>query len=1152
MTNQQQQPQEAEKWRKKSWEFYHAQQFSESLQFAQKAATYFKKQEAWEQYVDCLHNWSKSLWKSGNLEAALSKAQETLKISREKLGELSLTTAMSYRNVGLILSSQSSFESACDCQKKSLHIRLQLQGEKHRETIKDCLNVAIESENMGNYDQAIHYSQQALDMQMKAHRKEKELELTAIALYNLGMNNYRMREYSLAIKHLQSCLKIQRQIFGETHSETANTYDLLGINYCFLAKYNKALIFHQKSLAIRQQLFGDNHLHIAASYSNFGNIYIKKGNYEKAIQYLHKSGQIKRQYAKDSPRHIAINHINLSAVYLLKGDYDKALDHAFKSLNIYTEALGSLHPENSKCLDNIGLAYFHKKEYEKALYYYRKALIINLQSFGELNPATAMTYNNIGKVYLRQEKYGEAKRYLTQSLDIKLQTLGEQHTSVVECHLVLGELFLQQSNYESSVQHYQKALDISLEVIGSKYPRSAKANLCLGRIQHQQKKYSSALAYFQTAINALYSDFDIKNGFVHPTFQHCLSLPVLLDILQAKSQTFYGKYLYETQSIKYLLAAQHSYHITTDLITHLRHSYPSEGSKLSLAEQALIVYEGAIQTALMLAQKCEETITVEALQNAHQELQSFNPHHQLPQPKEAKNLAFTYSEQSKAILLYSNLKDNAAKITANIPEDLLQKEYDLRIELNYLDQQIAQEQIKPLEEKEESYLLQLQNQRFDYKQEYEALIAQFERDYPEYFQLKYNTSTATVSDVQHYLQEQIQSTAFIAYFVGEKQLTIFCITSNEYTVQQIERPVELIDNIADFQEAINMAELEDFVEMSTKLYAVLLKPIEKQLEEAERLIIVRDDVLHYLAFEALLTEDMEERLPKSRFADLPYLLQQFEVSYHYSATLLLHQSNLPQLTHETSFIGFAPITFDKTEIVSTELALESTKGRTVVLRSNRAGETALQTLPNTENEVKNVYQLFENQCNSAKVFLYGAASKQNLQEYGVQSKFLLIATHGLVNEQSEHLSGIYLAKVEKEAPSLKEKKEMDSIETVDNRKANSLQSDYVLSVAETYHLKMNTDLLVLSSCSSGIGTLQKGEGMMAINRAFLYAGARNIIFTQFDIPDKSSSELVVSLFEEVLEEKEYASALRKAKLKLIQNPRKSPQDWAGFVLIGGK
>lgn len=74
---------------------------------------------------------------------------------------------------------------------------------------------------------------------------------------------------------------------------------------------------------------------------------------------------------------------------------------------------------------------------------------------------------------------------------------------------------------------------------------------------------------------------------------------------------------------------------------------------------------------------------------------------------------------------------------------------------------------------------------------------------------------------------------------------------------------------------------------------------------------------------------------------------------------------------------------------------------------------------------------------------------------------------------------------------------------------------------------------------------------MAINRGFLYAGASNIIFTHFDIPDASSGELVKVLFEQILEGRNYAEALRKAKLDIIRQGLKTPEDWAGYALIGG-
>ncbi len=115
---------------------------------------------------------------------------------------------------------------------------------------------------------------------------------------------------------------------------------------------------------------------------------------------------------------------------------------------------------------------------------------------------------------------------------------------------------------------------------------------------------------------------------------------------------------------------------------------------------------------------------------------------------------------------------------------------------------------------------------------------------------------------------------------------------------------------------------------------------------------------------------------------------------------------------------------------------------------------------------------------------------------------------------------------------------------------HSNTNNYLLYTSDTYHLDLKADLVVLSSCSSGIGKMQKGEGMMAINRGFLYGGASNIIFTQFDIPDQSSSLLVKSLFANILEGASYTKALRKAKLELLRKEGSSVQDWAGYLLIG--
>ncbi len=111
--------------------------------------------------------------------------------------------------------------------------------------------------------------------------------------------------------------------------------------------------------------------------------------------------------------------------------------------------------------------------------------------------------------------------------------------------------------------------------------------------------------------------------------------------------------------------------------------------------------------------------------------------------------------------------------------------------------------------------------------------------------------------------------------------------------------------------------------------------------------------------------------------------------------------------------------------------------------------------------------------------------------------------------------------------------------------------DFLLHTSETYHLNLNADLVVLSSCESGVGELKVGEGMMALNRGFLYAGAGNIVYSLFKVPQDSTSQLTQTLFRYILEGESYASALRKAKLELIADEMMEPMDWAGFALVGG-
>jgi CHAT domain-containing protein len=96
-------------------------------------------------------------------------------------------------------------------------------------------------------------------------------------------------------------------------------------------------------------------------------------------------------------------------------------------------------------------------------------------------------------------------------------------------------------------------------------------------------------------------------------------------------------------------------------------------------------------------------------------------------------------------------------------------------------------------------------------------------------------------------------------------------------------------------------------------------------------------------------------------------------------------------------------------------------------------------------------------------------------------------------------------------------------------------------------------MAVLSSCNSGTGKMQKGEGMMSLARGFIYAGCPSIIMTLWQVADKSSSELMTSFYKYPKRGKSKQEAMRLAKIDYLETAddlTSNPYFWSGFVVLG--
>src|SRR5262249_15184420 len=113
--------------------------------------------------------------------------------------------------------------------------------------------------------------------------------------------------------------------------------------------------------------------------------------------------------------------------------------------------------------------------------------------------------------------------------------------------------------------------------------------------------------------------------------------------------------------------------------------------------------------------------------------------------------------------------------------------------------------------------------------------------------------------------------------------------------------------------------------------------------------------------------------------------------------------------------------------------------------------------------------------------------------------------------------------------------------------------DGILQIGEIMRLKLDADLVTLSACSTGLGRLVNGEGVLGLPRAIFSAGARNVAVSLWNVNDSATAMLMESFYRHLRQGLPKSEALRQAKLALLHGPQPAwqhPYFWAAFVIEG--
>jgi len=194
-----------------------------------------------------------------------------------------------------------------------------------------------------------------------------------------------------------------------------------------------------------------------------------------------------------------------------------------------------------------------------------------------------------------------------------------------------------------------------------------------------------------------------------------------------------------------------------------------------------------------------------------------------------------------------------------------------------------------------------------------------------------------------------------------------------------------------------------------------------------------------------------------------------------------------------------------------------------------AGGLRLARLVGTRVEAEEIGKIAKSNGSQADLWIDLNASEDNLRSRDVTNYPVVhVATHGLLDAERPQFTGVVLSLV------------------------GNKDNDGFLRTDEIFNLRMGAPLVMLSACETGLGKEKRGEGVIGLTRAFMYAGAPTVGVSLWSVADKSTAELMTDFYRRLLGSASSSSAaMRAAQLGLISGKKYSgPFYWAPFVIEG--
>ena len=863
--------------------------------------------------------------------------------------------------------------------------------------------------------------------------------------------------------------------------------------------------------------------------SNFlnqiANVYSRENKPEKALEYLQKSYAIGEQIGN---KQIMANALGRTGNFFnRRGDTIKALEYHLKALPL-REEIGDADGL-SIVLSNLGLVYASQTDFTRAIESFEKS--VKLSESGGNKSGMAIDLYNLGNVYKLKGDYGNAMIFYQKSLNSSAE-IGSPAGITAAVYINIADLMNSQGNYQQAQEYANKALGI-FELMGEKYGISITLNV-LGEAQYLQGQYLESIEFVEKAIS-LYQNLGDKlsaaNGFRKIGENYLL----LGNNAQATEYFRKAAETYESMPDQKAIAGGMVSVLISEAKLKLSEKKFSEAQKAVESAKSyfgkfsemrerweLFIITGQINRQMnqlpQARQSFDKAIEIiekqrSAITGTKEEEQRFFSDKisayvsmvdlliSLNNPAEA----LVYAERAKSRALLDVLQNGTVSFTKAMSSTEKAQEQQLKSELISLNTQISKESER--EQIDKNRLADLQNQLAKKRLEFEDFQNRLYAAHPELKIQRGELKPITLEESARLLPDD--KSALLEYVVADDKIFLFVLSRqmNKPAVSIKVYPIDikqknLAERAESFRSKIANGDL-DFAQEARDLYHLLLKPAEAEFKDKTNLIIVPDNVLWNLPFQALQNTQSK------------YLIESAALSYAPSLTTLreMRGKNKNNLASGTTLLAFGNPTVgkDTSEIVKKVFMSEK-----------------LNPLPEAERLVNSLKQLYG--ANKSKIFVGAEAREEIAKVESPKFQIIQFAAHGILNDISPMYSQIVLA-----------------------QKQDNLNEDGLLEAWEMKDLNLNADLVILSACETARGRFTSGEGVIGMSWALFIAGAPATVASQWKVESSSTTELMLEFHRQLLSEKNIskAEALRRASFKLMKMPNyKHPSYWAGFVIVG--